>query len=454
MAKLNKHSSGKIEFLKSDLATARFASKGHMGEASKAIEPVLYAFENVSVNELPKRIGTTYRKQVEAEIEQLKRAGLRRSIRITSPELCSSQSKGGLGFTRWVDASREWRECEILAAVLEQYIDINTGKCVIENFDEHALITIRQSRHIRASDKKKNKNNKADVYTREHYDCPSCGAELEHIADQTSCPYCGAVIVFNFFDWQLDSFYLDMHKSSLVGEIKTAAASAAVGGVSLAMKAAEVLAAAWDRADEQRRRVSGSKESYNNYLGAILTVVLIIGFIIAAVLLSLPWFVKAIIGVLAVGLIGWGVLRYYRIIDQKLKKRKIVRYSDGYLRSCVYNEVWKDIDTSDLIDFSIDDILIRSVKNTEHTTDIDIVATVIKKKIAGDRGIKVLVEDIKMALSRARYPERVKTKGKIMEEKDCPSCGANFEPDEQNCCSYCGYGLRVKNYIWRVDRRS
>ncbi len=452
MATSDKQASEKIEFLKSELATVRFASKGHLGEASKAIEAVLCAFENVSVSELPKRVGITYRKQVETEIEQLKKANLRRIVRITSPELCSSQSNGNLGFTRWVDASREWRECEILAAVLEQYIDINTGECVTENFDEHALITIRQSRHIRASDQKKNKNNNTDVYTREHYNCPSCGAELEHIADQTNCPYCGAVIVFNFFDWQLDSFYLDMHKSSLIGEIKTTAASAAIGGVTLAMKIAEILAAAWDRADAQRRRVSGSNESYNNYLGAILTVLLIIGFIIAAILLALPWFVKVIIGFAAVCLICWGVLKYFRAIDQKLKKRKIVRYSDGYLRSCVYNEVWKGIDICNLIDFSIDDILIRSVKNTETTTDIDVIATVIKKIITEDKNISVIVENVKLSLTRARYPERVKSKGKMMEEKDCPSCGANFEPDEHNCCSYCGYGLKVKNYVWRANK--
>ena len=32
----------------------------------------------------------------------------------------------------------------------------------------------------------------------------------------------------------------------------------------------------------------------------------------------------------------------------------------------------------------------------------------------------------------------------------CPSCGANFMPDENNNCSYCGYGLQVYNGKWKV----
>lgn len=32
--------------------------------------------------------------------------------------------------------------------------------------------------------------------------------------------------------------------------------------------------------------------------------------------------------------------------------------------------------------------------------------------------------------------------------KECPSCGANFIPDENHCCSYCGYGLQVNNAKW------
>lgn len=222
MAKKEKETFEIYNYLKSDLASSRFAFAGQLGEASKAIAPVFQAFETTDAQHLSIRMSKTFRHQMETELEQLKKANLKRVIRITEAKLESMQNKGGRGFTRWIDASREWRECEIEAAVLEQYIDTTTGECVIENFDEAALLVLRQSRHVKASD-----NKKSEVYVREHYICPSCGAELEHIADQTNCHYCGAYIRFNFFDWQLDSFSLNMHKESLLLELKKNVAATA-----------------------------------------------------------------------------------------------------------------------------------------------------------------------------------------------------------------------------------
>lgn len=452
MAKAKSMASEKIAFLRSDLAAPRFASKGHLGEASKAIEPIIEAFENKSADYLPKRIAKTYKAQLETELLRLNESGLKRVIRITEPKLCSKQDKGNFGFVRWIDSSREWRECEITAAVLEQYIDVITGECIIENFDENALLTLRQSRHIRASEQKKNKNN--DVYVREHYNCPSCGAELEHIADQTNCPFCGAYITFNFYDWQTDSFYLDMHKQSLLNSVKGAAvgaASAAVVGTAKGAAAmAGVLADALDKQDEKARvRTGGSTLENNNYIGSILAVLIIIAFLVFAVFMSLPPFVRIAIGVLIAGLIVWAIVKYLKATDQKRKKKKIVRYSDGYLRSCVYNEIWSGVNRDNLIDFSIDEINIKSVNNTEKTTAIDITAQVIKKYISDERKMEVTAQSVSMTLSRARYPERIKARGEAMAEKACPSCGANFEPDKHNCCSYCGYGLKLENFVWR-----
>ncbi len=446
MAKKENVASEKLNYLRSDLATIRFASRGHLGEASDAIEPVLQAFESLDKNLLPKRMSKTFREQTECEIEQLKKAGLKRVVRITDPELCSSQSNGNLGFARWIDASREWRECELYAAVLEQYIDLETGECVIENYDSCALLTVRQSRHIRASDQKKNKNKKTDIYVREHYNCPSCGAELEHIADETNCPYCGAVITFNFFDWQLDGFYLDMSEATLVDEVKTVAGKTAFYGAIAAIKVVGILADKWDREAEK----TDTNGNFDNYLGALLTVILVIGFTVLVAFFALPFYARIAIGVAIAAFIIWQIFKYLRATEQKRKKKKIVRYSDGYLRSCVYNEVWKDVEMDHLIDFSIDDIILKSVKNTEQSTTIDVVATVIKKYMEENRKIRVFSEKAEMQLSRARYPEKKRrNKGKMMVEKECPSCGANFEPDEHHCCSYCGYGLKMENFVWR-----
>ena len=55
-------------------------------------------------------------------------------------------------------------------------------------------------------------------------------------------------------------------------------------------------------------------------------------------------------------------------------------------------------------------------------------------------------------MQRARYPEKRKVDGEFFAEKDCPSCGANFIPDENHCCSFCGYGLQVNNAKWIVKK--
>ena len=39
----------------------------------------------------------------------------------------------------------------------------------------------------------------------------------------------------------------------------------------------------------------------------------------------------------------------------------------------------------------------------------------------------------------------------IVIEKECPSCGANYVPDEKGCCSYCGYSLKVDNSKWKIN---
>ncbi len=451
MAKKINKTLEKLNYLQSNEASYVFATDlGHLGDASRAVEPIFKAFEKTDVKVLPKRISKTYKKQVETEIKQLKKARLKRVIRITSAKFISPSelSNDGFGFIRWVDDSRDWRECEIEAAVLERYIDSSTGECIIENFDESARLVIRQSRHIRARDRSQNKFSMKDVYVREHYNCPSCGAALEHVADETNCSYCGAVITFNFYDWQLDSFYLDMHKNSLLGKttsaVTTAASTAATATAVGAITAVELLEKTWDQEDA----ASGTNTGMNNQLGAILAVLFLIGYALFSIFSAVPPFVRMIAGIAVTVFVIWQIIKYIKASDQKRKKKKIDRYSDGYLRSCIYDQVWKEMNTDHLIDFSIDDIIIKSVKNTDQTTMIDVIATVIKKYIGDDRKIQITLEDVEMKLGRARYPEKVSSNS-MMEEKECPSCGANFEPDDHHCCSYCGYGLKMENFVWR-----
>lgn len=434
-----------LKFLQSDLAGIPFGFKGQLGEASKAIEPILQALEGADCTLLPSRISKPFRKQLETEIDQLRKAGLKRVIRITAPKFLSSQGKGGLGFLRWVDASREWRECELTAAVLDRYIDVHTGACVIERYDEAATITLRQSRHIKASDQRRAKGSKGDVYVREECICPSCGAELSQIADRTNCPYCGAYITFHFFDWQLDSFFLDMRKDSLLEDIKETAKKASAGILVGAFQGAGFLVELFAGSLKSKNANDPNKSGYNYTLSAVLTVILLI----VLMLLALPWYIQAALGCLVLALIARIIIQAIKDSEQSRKKTKIVRYSDAFLRSCIYEELWKDMPLEGLIDFSIDEVRLERVENTEQTTTVEVTATVIRKQLLPTRSIALTTRETKMTLRRARYPERKKSRGKRMEEKECPNCGANFSPDENHCCSYCGYGLKMENYVWR-----
>lgn len=80
-----------------------------------------------------------------------------------------------------------------------------------------------------------------------------------------------------------------------------------------------------------------------------------------------------------------------------------------------------------------------------------------KKKIKKSRTFlkntgKLLIkkENLSLCMKRAKYPSRIKSRGEIYIEKECPSCGANFMPDKNNNCSYCGYGLQVYNGKWKI----
>ena len=48
-----------------------------------------------------------------------------------------------------------------------------------------------------------------------------------------------------------------------------------------------------------------------------------------------------------------------------------------------------------------------------------------------------------------RYPQRLKSSGELVAEKECPSCGGSFMPDNEGCCSYCGYSLKINNAKWK-----
>ena len=106
----------------------------------------------------------------------------------------------------------------------------------------------------------------------------------------------------------------------------------------------------------------------------------------------------------------------------------------------------------DLLDFSVGTIKLLKVAHTEETTTVT--ADIFGTKTFLPENQKPYTEKFKkrLLMQRARYPEKRKTDGEFFTEKDCPSCGANFMPDENHCCSFCGYGLQVNNAKWIVQK--
>ena len=110
----------------------------------------------------------------------------------------------------------------------------------------------------------------------------------------------------------------------------------------------------------------------------------------------------------------------------------------------------KNQSDEDLFYYSVGTIKLKEVVNTDKTTKIT--ADVYESKTYLPKNQKPYTKKSKkrMTLQRARYPERRKSDGAMFTEKDCPSCGANFLPDENGCCSYCGYTLHESNAKWQI----
>lgn len=137
--------------------------------------------------------------------------------------------------------------------------------------------------------------------------------------------------------------------------------------------------------------------------------------------------------------------------EEKLKEQ-IVRYDESWLASNINEALYKSVLTPELLTYIVDDIKIKSVENTEDTTTISVSAKLRRTILENDQHIVVKNEKENWTLSRALHPNRLKSKGQdIVIEKECPSCGANYVPDEKGCCSYCGYSLKVDNSKWKMN---
>lgn len=369
----------------------------------KAFERILIPLGKADQKLLPARMDMTFRKKIVSQINRLNRNKLCRKIYVTDVVPVPKND-----FEAWNDDGREWRESVLMCSTLERFESTEDNKVQHEIYRKNSYLRILQSRHIRSADRKeKKKSYYSDMLK---ITCPSCGASVKLDSQQVTCEYCGAVIKNEFYDWQTESFEL--------------------------------------------------YESIGTNLKRFLQL-LVSGCILFLCVFLCLYLIKDTEISLAAG-VGAAVLAFGVIITPiicgKIKQErlagKIVRYSENFLRACL-NEYFRENENGeDLLDFSVGTIKLLKVNHAEETTTVTADIYGIKTFLPENQKPYTKKFKKKLILQRARYPEKRKADGEFFTEKDCPSCGANFMPDENNCCSFCGFGLQVNNAKWIVQKNN
>ena len=365
----------------------------------KAFEEILIPLGKADEKKLPARMDMTFRKNIIGQINKLRQQKLRREIRVTDVTALPKND-----FKRWNDDGREWRESVLKCSTLERFESTKDNTVQHEIYRKNSYLRILQSRHVRRTDKKENK--KSYYHDMLRITCPSCGARVKLNSQQVTCEYCGAVIRNEFYDWQTESF--EIYES-----------------ISTNLKRFLQLI------------VSGS---------ILFVCVFLCLYLIEDTEISLAAGVGA--AILAFGTIVTPII--YGKVKQDNLAKKIVGYSENYLRSCLNEYFSKNENDKDLLDFSVGTIKLLKVSNTDEITTVKSEVYGTKTFLPENKKPFTKKFKKKLTMQRARYPEKRKSDGEFFVEKECPSCGANFLPDENGCCSYCGYTLHEDSIKWKI----
>ena len=368
-------------------------------DIKKAFERILIPLGTANQDLLPARMDMAFRKKIVSQINRLNQNKLCRKIYITDVVPLPKND-----FETWNDDGREWRESVLMCSTLERFESTKDNGVQHEIYRKNSYLRILQSRHIRRTDKKENK--KSYYYDMLKITCPSCGAKVKLNSQQVTCEYCGTVIKNEFYDWQTESF--EIYKS-----------------ISTNLK---------------------------RFLQLFLS-----GFILFLCVFLCLYLIEDIEISLAAG-VGAAILALGAIVApiicgkarQESLAKKIADYSENYLRACLNEYFLENESDKDMLDFSVDAIKLLRVANTDEITKVT--ADIYGTKTFLPENQKPFTKKIKkrLTLQRARNPEKRKTDGDFFTEKDCPSCGANFLPDENGCCSYCGYTLHSDSKKWKI----
>lgn len=368
-------------------------------DIKKAFERILIPLGKANQDLLPARMDMAFRKKIVSQINRLNQNKLCRKIYITDVVPLPKND-----FETWNDDGREWRESVLMCSTLERFESTKDNRVQHEIYRKNSYLRILQSRHIRRTDKKENK--KSYYYDMLKITCPSCGAKVKLNSQQVTCEYCGTVIKNEFYDWQTESF--EIYKS-----------------ISTNLK----------------RFLHLFVSGFVLFLCVFLCL-----YLIEDTEISLAAGVGA--AILALGAIVAPII--CGKARQESLAKKIADYSENYLRACLNEYFLKNESNKDMLDFSIDAIKLLRVANTDEITKVT--ADIYGTKTFLPENQKPFTKKIKkrLTLQRARNPEKRKTDGDFFTEKDCPSCGANFLPDENGCCSYCGYTLHADSKKWKI----
>ena len=281
-------------------------------------------------------------------------------------------------------------------------ISTENGKIRYENYRKHAYLRILQSRHIRNSDRVQKK--KSYYSTVQKIICPSCGASVELTGQQVVCEYCGGVIRSEFYDWQTERFEV------------------------------------YERIGTNLQRAL----LLTGAMGIVYVCVFLCLYMIEDTEVSLTAGVGAALLVFVLILVS---NQFFRNRQEKMAD-SIVRYSENYLRSCIGDAIYNETESDELMDYGIGNITLKKVVNTEDITKIKVKVCASETYLPDRRNPYTKKVKRTLIMQRARYPERRREDGVFFMEKECPSCGANFVPDENHCCSFCGYSLKSDNSKW------
>ena len=386
------------------------------GEMKKAMEPVLLSWERADAQYLTGRMDTTFRAMEENSIRLLQKYGLRRVLRFYNMSMENTGKPGN--FLNWNDGGRQWREGAAKGTAMEVYLDPQ-GKDVSFEYFYKARVAVRQSRHIKCSDlskekerKKQGKKGNTSFYEETSVQkCYSCGADLQITGNETVCPFCGRPVFSNFFDWQTQDFsfekvnpakdYLDILPFVLVTFLTT---------LLLLLP-------------------FGSSVSEDPEFALLMTAAGVVLGIILTFVFALVW---------------------EHFFDAEKKLKKVTRFYGNLFRSSILEELWKRTDREHTLELWLGNIKYVSVENTEETSTVAANVQIGRRVIDDSGKITSSYEKKKLTMVRARYPQKLKSKGEILENKSCPSCGVPFLPDDHGACTYCGYSLQVDNSKWKI----